>query len=54
MLDCEDVSIAGLCAFKGDFVILHRDYLVSYISLLKLKLCLTLYVEAHEARGEQY
>lgn len=54
LLNCESVSITSLCTLKGDFVVLHRDYLVSYISLLKLKLCLTLYIEAEEACGEQH
>ena len=48
------MSIATLCTLKGDFVILHRDNFVSYISLLKLELCLTLYIEAEEACREQY
>ena len=54
LLNCESVSITSLCTLKGDFVVLHRDYLVSYISLLKFKLCLTLYIEAEEACGEQH
>lgn len=53
LFNCESVSITTLYTLKGDFVVLHRDYLVSYISLLKLKLCLTLYIEAEEACREQ-
>lgn len=54
LLNCESVSIASLCNLKGDFVVRQPNYLVSYISLLKLKLCLTLYIEAEEACGEQH
>ena len=54
LLNCESVSIATLCTLKGDFVILHRSNFVSYISLLELELCLTLYIEAEEACREQY
>ena len=54
LLNCESVSITSLCTLKGDFVILHGNNLVSYISLLKLKLCLTLYIETEEACREQH
>ena len=54
LLTCESVSITTLCNLKSDFIILHRNYLVCCISLLELKLCLTLYIEAEEARREQH